>query len=464
MSPVPIQTDRLEAMMGFTTVDPEVRDAAHRESLAWGRSRTEREMEQIDEVFAKAAKEAQDGDDFDYGKVQCIEGDAEEVAGTIKAMHSKIAGYTQTLAGIDAIEHVATRRKTAAREDNTLTPLTGGVSRATLSSMLLGAPGSDEENTMLAKLAGRAKFEQQLDVDVRAATLGSGGADGTTDPQGWEPPEIRQRRVVDAQYVEPHLVQQVNQFRLPMEATAVRYMKMTTRTNAAAGVAEGAVFPESTMRWTEESEDIHTIGTKMPVTNFILRHAPSLRARIDMHLRSFVMEQLDRDFLTGPGTGTRQNGIVTQVGNGRRTNLTGGSTPNKVIGNVLSVRTALRRLGARPDFMWLSPEVFEAAISQESANFGYYLNAVQGGAQMTNVLWGLPVTADTPYFAESGAADVGIVGNRMFMEVWFGSGLLLAAGTSDDDFDRSQYRVRVEVDVATVCTRPEAFRLLYRTA
>ena len=92
---------------------------------------------------------------------------------------------------------------------------------------------------------------------------------------------------------------------------AVEYPKMTTRTNAANTVAEGALKPESAYGWTMETVTPKVISHCVPASRQILDDAPQLRDVIDTELLYGLGLKEEEQLLNGSGTGENLQGLVT---------------------------------------------------------------------------------------------------------------------------------------------------------
>lgn len=94
---------------------------------------------------------------------------------------------------------------------------------------------------------------------------------------------------------------------------SVEYPQQTTRTNAAAPVAEGAVKPESAYGWTMQTVNPKVIAHWVPASRQILDDAPQLRGVIDTELRYGLALKEEEQLLNGSGTGENLNGLVTNA-------------------------------------------------------------------------------------------------------------------------------------------------------
>lgn len=86
-----------------------------------------------------------------------------------------------------------------------------------------------------------------------------------------------------------------------------------TIARAAAAVAEGAVFPESTAKFKKGSVSIQKIGDTLPVTEEFFEDAQMFAAELGMFLDTNVALEVDRQIALGDGTGNQITGLVASV-------------------------------------------------------------------------------------------------------------------------------------------------------
>jgi len=86
-----------------------------------------------------------------------------------------------------------------------------------------------------------------------------------------------------------------------------------TIARAAAAVAEGAVFPESTAKFKRGSVTIQKIGDTLPVTEEFFEDAQMFAAELGMFLDTNVALEVDRQLALGDGTGNTITGLVASV-------------------------------------------------------------------------------------------------------------------------------------------------------
>jgi HK97 family phage major capsid protein len=183
---------------------------------------------------------------------------------------------------------------------------------------------------------------------------------------------------------------------------SVEYPKQTTRTNAAAPVAEGALKPESTYAWRMETVTPKVIAHWIPASVQILEDAPQLRDTIDTELRYGLSLVEDDQLLNGDGTGENIDGLIA--------NATAYAAPFDPAGTETTIdQVALAVLQTTladyvPNGIIMHPSDWMRIRLLKDADGKYILGA--RGADVPQVLHGMPVVTTT-----SIALDVFLVGD-----------------------------------------------------
>jgi len=86
-----------------------------------------------------------------------------------------------------------------------------------------------------------------------------------------------------------------------------------TIARAAAAVAEGVAFPESTAKFKKGSVAIQKVGDTLPVTEEFFEDAQMFAAELGMFLDTNVALEVDRQLALGDGTGNTITGLVASV-------------------------------------------------------------------------------------------------------------------------------------------------------
>jgi len=95
----------------------------------------------------------------------------------------------------------------------------------------------------------------------------------------------------------------------------VRYIDWNedTTVRAAAMVAEGATFDESTAKFTEFSLPLRKIGDTLPVTEEFMEDEVRLSQELPLFIETNVNTKIDSELILGDNTGQRLKGILNSV-------------------------------------------------------------------------------------------------------------------------------------------------------
>lgn len=93
--------------------------------------------------------------------------------------------------------------------------------------------------------------------------------------------------------------------------SSVRYVVEGTATSGAAGVAETAAKPESTLGFTTTDETIKKIATLLPVSEEMIQDAPAIQSYINGRLQLFVKIEEERQLLRGTASSAEVQGLLT---------------------------------------------------------------------------------------------------------------------------------------------------------
>lgn len=171
----------------------------------------------------------------------------------------------------------------------------------------------------------------------------------------------------------------------PTEQNAVKFMKQTTRTNAADAKAENAALAESTIVYTEATVDIRKIGTYLPVTEEQLEDEAGVRGLIDFDLRLMVRQEADEQITVGSGTAPQIRGAYNATG--VQSQALGSDTRFDAI---MKAMTKVRVTGrARPNLIVLHSNDYQEIVLERTSD-GIYLLGNPSDAPMSRV-WGVNI-------------------------------------------------------------------------
>ncbi len=284
---------------------------------------------------------------------------------------------------------------------------------------------------------GRAIVEVKDITSLSTDAAGSAGALIQSDRRGLQV-ELPQRRLTIRSLLLPGTT----------VSSQIEYEREKLFTNNAAGVAEGALKPQSELQFEDVTANVRTIAHWMRTSVQILADAPALRSIIDQRLRyglSYVEEQ---QLLNGSGVGQNLLGLVTAA------------TPYAAAGGLVAasqvdtIRLMILQAALAeypPNGIVLNP-IDWAAIEMAKDGQGRYLIGNPQGT-LSPTLWGLPVVA-----TQAMGIDKALVGAfNLAAQIFDRQDATVEVSTEDqDNFVRNKVTIRAEERLALAIYRPQA--------
>ena len=281
-------------------------------------------------------------------------------------------------------------------------------------------------------------FQGSMKVEVKAVTSTAAGA--LIRPLYETEPVALQRRRFTIRNLLPVV---------PIATSSVDYPKQTTRTNAAAPVAESAAKPYSDYAWSNATAPVRTIAHLAKLTRQAMDDAPRLIAEVESEMRYGLALVEEAQILNGDGTGQNLNGIVTQAtAYAAPFTLAGATSIDMIRLGMLQAELALYP----SDGIVLNPSDWtRMQLSKDSTN-QYLFSDPQGVVEPR--LWGLPVVS-TPAMS----IDKFLVGSFRFGATLYDRmGVEVLISTENvDDFEKNLATMRCEERLALAVKRPGAF-------
>lgn len=235
---------------------------------------------------------------------------------------------------------------------------------------------------------------------------------------------------------------------VPINTSSVDYPRQTTRTNAAAPVAEGAAKPYSDYGWGNATAVVRTIAHLAKLNRQAMDDAPRLVAEVDAEMRYGLELVEEAQILTGSGTGQNLNGLMTQA----TAYAAPVTVPSPTSIDLLRLAMLQGELALyQPDGIVVSSADW-GRIQLTKTTDGAYLFANPQGDTAPR-LWGLPVIASPAM-----AVDSFLVGNfRMAATLYDRMGVEVLISTENaTDFENNQATMRCEERLALAVKRPAA--------
>ena len=281
-----------------------------------------------------------------------------------------------------------------------------------------------------------------LRVEVKNA-ITTGGASGGALRQPYRDPEVVgiPRQSVHIRDLIPSV---------PVDQGSIEYARQTTRTNAAAPVAETTLKPESALAWTLENTPVQTIATWIPASRQALDDLPMLEGLIDTELRYMLDITEDAQLLAGDGVSPNLDGLITNA------TVYSGAAEAKISNPTLIDKLRVAMLEATlnlypADGVVLHPEDWMVIETTKDADNRYIFANPTGIAGP--VLWGrrvVPTLAMTVDKFLVGAFTVAAtIYDRMDTEV-------LISSEDRDNFVKNMLTIRAEKRLALAVKRPQS--------
>lgn len=423
--------------------------------------------DEVERAMKTAFEQA--GDDLDLAKVTAV-GDEKSLAETCEALigvHSELSGLEDALTERTELDRVAQDIRAGNRGGGVGTAgpeavqLVRPAPRARLSDLIradfkahdgIPALGSAAFASEIARLPLKSTLSVRDDAIL--ATLFKTDA-------GWAPESVRDPGYVPSRR---HPIQFVDI--LPRSSTIqelVRYMEETTYTNAAAGVAEGAAIPESTLALTQKETAVRKIATHIPVTREEMEDEPQVESYLNDTLPFMVRQAVDLATLKGDGTAPNLLGLlnVTGIQDIDWTTTGSGATlaRSKPLNVLRKAKTLIRFAGrSMATHYVLNPSVWDDIVLAESSAGGYYLGSPQN--DFTERVWGLPVVLSDHLVDTKTSDDVnGLIGDfsPMWIQLRLRRELETEWGYINDDWTKEIMRIKASIRLALVVKRPQAF-------
>lgn len=252
--------------------------------------------------------------------------------------------------------------------------------------------GATESKDLVSALMESPQFNQKsggrfndvsLDIDFKSLLSMEQKATMTTaaGTSGFPPFVLRDGTNVPAIVRPPQLIDFLR-FE-PTTQNAIKYMKQTTASAAAASKGEGVALAESTIKWEEVTGDIRKIGVYIPVTEEQLEDEAGIRSLIDFDLRRDVRTELDRNVTVGDGTGTDLLGLYNAANVQSQAR---GSDPH--FDAIMKAMTKVRITGrSRPNLVAMHATDIQTLVLTRTSD-GLYILGNPADAPMGRI-WGL---------------------------------------------------------------------------
>lgn len=215
-----------------------------------------------------------------------------------------------------------------------------------------------------------------------------------------------------------------------------------TIARAAAAVAEGAAFPESTAKFKKSSVTIQKIGDTLPVTEEFFEDEEMFAAELGLFLQTNVSIEVDRQLALGDGTGNTMTGLVASVN--AYTPVASAISDASIYDLLVKVSEAITTTGGSkysPDFAVMNIADINKMRLKKDDNENYILPpfASRDGGQVAGmvVIESNIITANTM-----------VVGDRRFARIYEMAGMEIAKGHVGTQFTEDEMTLKVRKRMA----------------
>jgi HK97 family phage major capsid protein len=254
------------------------------------------------------------------------------------------------------------------------------------------------------------------------------------------------------------------------DSDTVEYVRVTSKTNAAAPTAEATtaegptantttgvlepaagagIKPESAMALEVVSTSVKTIAHWIPMTKRAASDAGQVRTLVDNFLRYGLNEELEDQMVTGDGAGENFTGILNA---GILTVGSAGTDIDAIVDAIRTVRVTGRR---RPTGLVIHPNDWYSAgflLAKDTAG-NYLVGDPRASVEQLNQLWGLQVVV-----SEAVTENTALVGDFRQAVLWEREGVdVMVSDQHADFFTRNLLAILAEMRAAFGVLDPQGF-------
>lgn len=202
----------------------------------------------------------------------------------------------------------------------------------------------------------------------------------------------------------------------------------STIVRAAAMVAEGAAFPESTAKWTTGTITLKKIGDTLPVTEEFFEDEAMFAGELNQFLETNVSLVIDTQLLNGDNTGENLKGLSTSAGT--YTAVASGIVDASIYDLIIKVSEAITTTGGskyQPNFALLHISDINKMRLKKDANNNYVMPPfVSRDGKTVSTVAIIECNALTP--------NTAIVGDSRYAKIYQKGGIVLTKGLVNAQF------------------------------
>ena len=202
---------------------------------------------------------------------------------------------------------------------------------------------------------------------------------------GFAPESVRGPEIVGIIHRPVQLLDRLRQ--VPTTQESIKWMEQTTRTvpPSSGNTAEGAIYREVALEYTERSADIIKKTAWLPVTEEQLADVPGIQDMVTSQLPAILGEIIDEDTIKGAGTNGTMIGVESLSNRQTRTREADESVYAAIVRGIGDVQVNGR---ATPDLILMHTLDWYEMILEQGRDGNYIFGML---AQQGQSPWGLPV-------------------------------------------------------------------------
>jgi HK97 family phage major capsid protein len=212
-----------------------------------------------------------------------------------------------------------------------------------------------------------------------------------------------------------------------------------TTVRAAATVAEGDLFNESTAVWEEFTLDLKKIGDSIPVTEEMVQDQPRFAAELNQFLNTNIALKEDEQLVTGNGTGNQLNGIYVTAPT--YTAAASGISDASIYDLIVKMKEDITEpYGGKyePNFAMMNIADINKMKLKKDANENYILPPFVDRAG--NVVDGITIVECNVL-----TADTMLIGDSRFAKLYEVEGYNISVGYVNDQFTRDLMTLKAKL-------------------
>ena len=211
-----------------------------------------------------------------------------------------------------------------------------------------------------------------------------------------------------------------------------------TTVKAAASVAEGVAFAESTAKFKGYTLALQKIGDSLPVSEEFFNDEVMAAAELELFLSTNVEDKIDSQLVVGDNTGTNLKGLVSSVP--AYTAVASGITDANIHDLVVKVSEDITSVGGakyKPDFVAMNiADINKLKLKKDNTN-NYVFNFNDPRITALNIVEDNNVVANTLY-----------LGDSRFARIYEMGGVIVSKGYNGTDFAEDMLTLKTKKRLA----------------